>query len=102
MGYQIIRQPDGRYALFCNITDTIARWNATEDDVVAWFVDEAAEKARHWTRFLLGHIAAGQPERAYHQYALSWDDVLTLDRENGGEAWQKLTGQAQDLGGAGG
>jgi hypothetical protein len=88
MGNQIIRQPDGHYAVFSSITGTISVWDATEDELVEYFAERAAERAREDVRRTLGHVAAGEPRWAYHQFAMTWDEALAMDRESGGDAHQ--------------
>lgn len=87
MGYQIIKQPDDLYAVFCSHTDTIVVWNASDEDIVDWFAEIAAERAREDARRILAHVAVGQPERAYHQFAMSWEEALEEDRDHEGEVW---------------
>jgi hypothetical protein len=90
VGNQIVRQPDGNYAVFSTGTDTIIVYNATAEEIVEWFVDRAAEDARRQVRNLIEHVAAGNARAAYFQFALSWDEVLDMDREHGGEAWREF------------
>lgn len=88
MGSQILRQPGGLYAVFSSESDTIVAWDATEDEIVEYYVRIAAERARRDVQRTLGFVAAGEPRRAYFQFALSWDRALAEDQEHGGEAWQ--------------
>lgn len=46
MGQQIIRQPDGKLAVFASITDTFTVVDATPEELVEWRAEEAAERAR--------------------------------------------------------
>ncbi len=46
MGSQIIQQPNGQYAIFSTITDTIIMWDADAGDVEEYFVDRAAKQER--------------------------------------------------------
>lgn len=87
MGQQIIRQPDGRYAVFSTETETIHVYDATEDELVEWFAERAAEHARQSAREKIALVAAGETRRAYAQFAMTWDEALTQDRDHGGEAW---------------
>jgi hypothetical protein len=41
MGNQIIKQPDGRYAVFSTETGTVVLRDANEDEVVEWFEEQA-------------------------------------------------------------
>lgn len=90
MGYQVIRQPDGHFAVYSSTTDTIAVWNATADQVVDWFVDRAVERARREAGRIVGHVATGEPRKAYYQFVMTWDEALQSDREHGGEAWREF------------
>ncbi|REF00321.1 hypothetical protein [Thermomonospora umbrina] len=94
MGRQIIRQPDGRYAVFSTETDTITRWDAMEDELVEVFAGWAAEQARKSVREALAHVAAGRPERVYGRpRTMTWEKALSKDRERGGEAWRDFTAE---------
>lgn len=90
MGYQIIRQPEGCYAVFSSYTDTIAVYEATSEEIVEWFAEEAAERARRDVRRIIEHVAAGEPRRAYFQFTMTWDEALRIDREHGGDASAEL------------
>lgn len=89
MGYQIIKQPDDRYALFSSYTDTIVAWNASAPEVIDWFAEQAEQDARVTAAKYLGHVAGGHPERAYHQFAMTWDEALEADHDHGGEVRQE-------------
>lgn len=90
MGNQIIRQPDGLFAVFSTETDTITVYDATEDELVEHFAEEAAERARETVRRTIGHVAAGNPRKVYFQFAMTWEEALKKDRKHGGEAWQSF------------
>lgn len=96
MGNQIIKQPDGKYAIFSSFTDTIIFWDATEEEIVDYFAEKAAKQAREDSRRVLDHVAAGETRKAYFQFAITWDDALAKDREHGGEAWEDFTANAQE------
>lgn len=91
MGNQIIKQPDDHYAIFNTNSDTIIVWDATEDEVVEYFVERAAEIARQDVRRTLAQVTSGEPRRAYFQFAMTWDEALSEDREHGGEAWRDFS-----------
>lgn len=93
MGYQIIRQPgeEETFAILCSYTDTIIVWDASEAEIVEWFVDLAAERARVDAQRTIDHVKAGEPRRAYFQFTKTWERALEIDREHGGEAWQEFT-----------
>jgi hypothetical protein len=90
MGSQIIRQPSGKFAIFSSITDTIIVWDATEDEIVEWFAERAAEDAQRDARRLIGHVVAGNPREVYFQFAMTWDEALAKDRKHGGTSWEEF------------
>ncbi|MEV1245122.1 hypothetical protein [Nonomuraea sp. NPDC049750] len=90
MGNQIIRQPSGKLAIFCSVTDTIIVWDSTEDEIVEWFAERAAEDARRDVRRLIEHVAAGNPRKAYCQFSMTWEEALAEDRKHRGDAWKEF------------
>ncbi|SET48818.1 hypothetical protein [Nonomuraea wenchangensis] len=89
MGMQIIKQPSGQFAIFDSVTDTVIVWDATEEEVVEYFAERAADRAREDARRQVSHVAAGNPRKAYFQFAMTWDEALTKDRKHGGTAWKE-------------
>ncbi len=82
--HQVIRQPDGLYAVFSTITDTWVVCNATEDEITDWFVERAAAAAREQITETLGHVRAGNPQQVYYQFAMPFDEANDLSGEHGG------------------
>lgn len=86
MGQQIIRQPDGKLAVFSSVVDAFIVVDATPEEIVEWRAEEAAEKARERARTELDHVLSGNACKAYHQFAMTWEEASRLDRENGDDA----------------
>lgn len=85
MGQQIIRQPDGRLAVFSSITDTFVVVDATPEEILDWRAEEAAAKERARTQRELDAVLASDPRRVYFQFAMSWEEASRLNRERGGD-----------------
>jgi hypothetical protein len=85
MGQQIIRQPDGKLAVFSSVTDTFIAIDATPEEIIEWRAEEAAEQARERTRRELDHVLSGDPRKAYSQFAMTWDEAAEKNREHGGD-----------------
>jgi hypothetical protein len=85
MGYQVVKQPDGKLAIFSSYSDTIVGWNADPDEIIQWFVDAAAEREREAITKLVEAVVNDESKRVYYQFAHTWDEVLEMDREQGGE-----------------
>jgi hypothetical protein len=92
MGYQIIKQPDGKLAVFSSITDTIVMWDATEDEVVEFFVEIEVQKTTERVRQMLVPVVADEPRKAYYQFAMTWEAALESDREHGGSVHEAFEG----------
>lgn len=85
MGQQIIKQPDGKLAVFSSITDTFIVVDATPEEIIEWRAEEAAERAREQTRRELDKVLSGDSRGAYFQFAMTWEEAVEEDRENGGD-----------------
>lgn len=89
MGRQIVKQPDGRFAIFSSITDTVHIWDATADEIVDYFAEKAAEDARREAQRMVDAVARGDARSVYCQFVRTWEEVLASDREHGGEVWRE-------------
>lgn len=93
MGCQVIKQPDGKLMIFDSASDTIVYWDATPDEVVQWFVDQAAARAKMTAGRIVEDVVAGQEKRHYAQFALTFDEAIEDDKRHGGDAWNALWDQ---------
>lgn len=73
MGYQIIKQPDGRLALFSSYSDCWVAWDVTAEEVAEWFRCQSGpvdmEKVARYTELVLA-------DRAVEAYSRTW--VMTF------------------------
>lgn len=83
MGQQIIRQPDGKLAVFSSITDSFIVTDATPEEIIEWRAEEAANQARERTKAELKRVLDDQVERPYRQFTLTWEEASQLDRAAG-------------------
>lgn len=60
MGSRIVPQPDGRFAVFSTIVDDFIFINATDEELVEHFANEAAERARTDARESIAAIRRGE------------------------------------------
>lgn len=82
MGQQIIRQPDGRLAVFSSIVDAFVVVDATPEEILDWRAETAAKDARRHTQRQLDHVLAGEANRSYFQFTMTWEEAAELDRKN--------------------
>ena len=80
MGRQIIRQPDGRYALFSTGTDRWVAWDLTGEQYIERRVEEAAREARADAARLLDDTDAGLVYAGY-----TFEEANAASVEHGGE-----------------
>lgn len=81
MGQQIIRQPDGRLAVFSSVVDGFVILDATPEELIEWRAEEAAKQARENTRAEIDRVLSGEP-RPYYQFTLTWEEAERLDKGN--------------------
>jgi inosine/xanthosine triphosphate pyrophosphatase family protein len=85
MAYQVIKQPDGKLAVFSSYSDTWVCWDGTPDEVVEYFAEKAANDARKSARETVEHVMADQPREAYYQFAMTFAEANARSRHYGGE-----------------
>jgi hypothetical protein len=77
MGQAIVRQPDGKLACFSSVSDNFTMWDATEEEAVAYCVDEldlGPNSARAMVQRGLDDL---KPFSTKHGSGLDrWDDSL--------------------------
>lgn len=83
MTQQIIRQPDGKLAVFSSITDTFIVVDATPEEVIEWRAEVAADAARARTEGELRRVL--NTEKPYQQFTLTWEEAARKNLEHGGE-----------------
>ncbi|MCX4826316.1 hypothetical protein OG883_45880 [Streptomyces sp. NBC_01142] len=80
MGHQIIEQPDGLLAVFSSVVGSFVVTDATPEELIDWYAEEAAREARERTKRLLDRVAVGG-QVAYGQHALTWEEASQLHQE---------------------
>lgn len=88
MARQIIKQPDGRYAVWSTIVDDFVAVNVDRDEIIEMFVEGERQRIIQSVDETLEHIAAGRP--AYYQFTKSFDDCVALIRANHGDDAESL------------
>lgn len=84
MGYQVIKQPDGKLALFSSFTDTWAMYDASPQEIVDWFTERATEDARRSAQHVVDAVVADRPREVYYQFARTFDEANATSGERGG------------------
>lgn len=84
MGHQVIRQPDGRLAVFSSGTCRWIRWDSTPEEVVEWYAERAAEDARRSARRTVDAVLAGR-ETYDPRLVMTFEEANAESGENGGK-----------------
>jgi len=84
MGERLIRQTNGHFSVFSDITDALSIFNATAEEIVELYVAEAAKRAREQAQQWVEGRAPGRriytPEEAL-KWAIVPDDDPDCDPE---------------------
>lgn len=96
MGNQIIKQPNGKYAVFSSIVDDIVFYNAKKDDLIKYFVDREAERIKDYVERTLSDLDKG--EKPYCQFTMTWKEALATARQVHGAKWKapKIKSEVSD------
>lgn len=79
MGERIIKQPDGLFVVFDTDAGEVILAEADEETLVWHFTQEAAAKIKKDVEHKVGFLRDGQPEKAYFQAVITWEQVLEAD-----------------------
>lgn len=85
MGQQIIKQPDGRLAVWSTVVDDWVIFNATPEELLDYYAEEAAQEARRQTQRALDAVLADDPKQVYYQWAMTFEEAEERRREHHGE-----------------
>jgi len=80
MGKQIIKQPNGKFALWSTIIDHFICYDCTEEDLVKFQLQDYEKKIREDMHSRIEILNKG--EQAYHQFTISWEEALDLMKDN--------------------
>lgn len=75
VGYQVIKQPDGRLAIWSSYTDSWAVADCTSDEVVAFFTDKAEADAKRDAERIVTYVLADDARAVYHQFAMTFEEA---------------------------
>jgi hypothetical protein len=73
---QIIQQPNGRFAVWSTVTDSLIVLDATREELISWRAEQAAEKARVATENELARVLDPCNPRPYFQFTLTWEEAV--------------------------
>jgi hypothetical protein len=84
MGYQIVKQPDGRLAIFSDGMDCWLRWDMNAAECAEWFAKRAADSARISAAHQIDLVLADSPF-AYGCDAYTFAELNATSKASGHE-----------------
>jgi len=85
MGFQVIKQPSGKLAIFSTETDTWACWDGSAEEVVDWFVDRASAGERERVQRVVAAVQEDKPRKVYYQFAMTFAEANAHSKHHGGD-----------------
>lgn len=79
MGQQIIKQPDGKWAVWSTNVDDFVLIDATPEEIVEAWVEEFRQNAVRTVGETIRRLEAG--EKPYAQFTRSWNEALATIKE---------------------
>lgn len=86
MGQQIIKQPNGKYALWSSIVTDFVLLDATPADIVDYMADNERENIERGVNRKVEMIERGEP--AYFQFTMNWEEACAMAKECHGPRWK--------------
>ena len=94
MGKAIVKQPDGRYAIFSSVVDNFIYLNCTESELIDLLAEEAAQDSKRNTKIMLKRIKKGIPAGRHG----GWDGYVNHVKSiHGPRAVSKLKREMKEL-----
>lgn len=88
MGRQIIKQPNGKYCVFSTMCDNIICYNATPEEIIEWWLEEAKEEVVERVNGVVEKIE--KDEKPYRQFTKTYEEMIQLIFEVHGEEETEL------------
>lgn len=88
MGQQIVKQPNGQYAVWSSVVDDFVMVDASPQDIIADQTKDAHERIYQQVQQVVRDLDAGG--KPYHQFTRSFDECVATIREQHGDDAESL------------
>ena len=89
MGRQIIKQPNGLYAVWSSVVDNFIGVNCTAQDIIDRFTEEEKERITSSVNETVDLLNQG--EKPYYQFTKTWEEALQcIESYHGQDELNKL------------
>jgi hypothetical protein len=75
MSHQVIRQPDGRLAVWSTVVDDFVIKDASPGELLDHYAEEAAERARGSAERVVDRVLAGRAQEVYGQFTMTYAEA---------------------------
>ncbi len=76
MSWQIVKQPDDRYAVWSTVIDDFIIMDATKEEVIQEFVEAERERITDRVNDIIAKLERG--EKPYHQFTKTFQELAAL------------------------
>jgi len=85
MGKQIIRQPDGKFALWSSVVDAFAVTDATREELVECILERERRDTEEHVNDVCDKLDRGEPPYNNVAMTMTWEEALELQAEVHGD-----------------
>jgi hypothetical protein len=79
MGWQVVKQPDGRLAIWSSIVGDFIAEDMSLEECCDFFAEDVfrdlLDRVRKFSQ-AASWVLDGTPAKAYHQFTMTWDDAM--------------------------
>jgi ADP-ribosylglycohydrolase len=83
MGHQIIKQSNGKYAIFSSIVDDFILANVTPEEIIEYYIKRESEDIRKRINKTIDQLNSG--EKPYYQFTMTLEEALDTIKDVHGE-----------------
>jgi len=80
MGWSVVKQPDGKFAIFSSIVDDIICYDCTEEEIIEMFAWEAYDIAKKNAEMLMWQRAEDE-KSGYSLRFKTWDRMCEIIKD---------------------
>lgn len=82
MSHQVIKQPDGLFAVFSTVADAFVVTDATAAEIVEHLEGPQITSVRQAAARIVARVADGRASEVYRQFTMTWDEAVAACRES--------------------
>lgn len=85
MGRTVVKQPNGKYAVFSSVVDDFVTVNATKQELIDADIEEARERITERYNTMFESFDKGEAPPGYLNRKMSWEEALVCIADVHGE-----------------